>query len=107
MAGYFVRKIWGGAKLSSGTSLPQYPRKIFWYIKFFPELTLMASILINYKHEPGDLVYLITDEDQSSRMVLSFTYDGSSEIMYTLMRGTTSSTHYSKEISREKNFVSR
>jgi len=67
----------------------------------------MASVLINYEYEPGDLVYLITDEDQSPRMVLSFTYDGSSEIMYTLMRGTISSTHYSKEISRERNFISR
>ena len=65
----------------------------------------MPSVLINYEYEPGDLVYLITDEDQSPRMVLSFTWDGSTEIMYTLMRGTTSSTHYSKEISRQKNFI--
>jgi hypothetical protein len=51
----------------------------------------------------GDLVYLLTDEEQVIRMVTSikFTIDGG--ILYYIAAGTTETQHYRKEISKNKN----
>lgn len=55
------------------------------------------------KYKLGQIVYLITDEAQSPRMVtaIKFTIDGG--ILYTLTCGIQDSSHYEAEISKDKN----
>jgi hypothetical protein len=60
-------------------------------------------MIIENKFDLGELVYLITDEEQKQRMVtkIQIFLDGS--VMYMLSMGTLNSDHYEKEISEEKN----
>ena len=51
----------------------------------------------------GEMVYLITDQDQLPRIVtgIKFTIDGGS--LYTLCQGTLYTEHFRKEIAKSKN----
>jgi len=59
---------------------------------------------INNKFELGDIVYLVTDEDQKERMVTQLRVIGKNHICYCLASGTTESFHYYFEISTDKNY---
>lgn len=49
----------------------------------------------------GEIVYLITDEDQSARMITRITISPNNGILYELCQGMNSSSHYAMEISRD------
>ncbi len=61
-------------------------------------------MMISTKFDFGDRVYLVTDENQSERVVTEITIVPGS-IMYTLSCGTVNSRHYEFEISPEKALV--
>lgn len=50
----------------------------------------------------GDFVYLITDDKQLKRMIISIEYPISGDVVYRLAYGTYSSVHYPQEISHSK-----
>lgn len=58
---------------------------------------------IDLDHYIGDIVYLITDEDQKPRIVtrILITPNG---VMYYLSNGTSETCHYSIEISYNRNY---
>jgi hypothetical protein len=49
-----------------------------------------------------ELVYLITDDEQSPRMVISIEFTADGGILYKLVRSSFESVHYRCEISKEK-----
>ena len=51
----------------------------------------------------GDIVYLITDDEQKERIVTSYTVYPTG-IMYALSQGTNVSDHYVFEITRGKSY---
>lgn len=53
---------------------------------------------IETRFDIGQLVYLVTDEDQDAHMVTKISLGGR-QLMYELTLGTTSSMHYEFEIS--------
>lgn len=57
----------------------------------------------NSKYKLGEIVFLITDADQLSRIItsVSFTMDGG--IMYCLACGTNETKHYEEEIATTQN----
>lgn len=59
---------------------------------------------INNKFNLQDCVFLITDEDQKTRIVTGFQVS-SNEIIYRLAQGTNESWHFDYEISKEKNYL--
>lgn len=61
-------------------------------------------MVINNKHEIGDIVYLITDADQLKRIVFSIVVY-KTDIIYKVTAGTIISEHYEFEISDEKNVL--
>lgn len=64
----------------------------------------MKKITIGVEYEIGDTVYLKTDTYQVPRIVVQYMYDNDS-VLYVLMAETVKSTHYSIEISVEKNIM--
>ena len=58
----------------------------------------------NIKFDIGDFVYLITDIDQTERIVTSVWIQPVG-IKYGLMQGTIDSYHYDFEITKERNIV--
>lgn len=58
------------------------------------------------KYGLGELVYLVTDEEQKRRMItgVKFNLNG---IVYTLQHGTNESYHYEPEISRDEDILQR
>jgi hypothetical protein len=60
-------------------------------------------MLIENKYEIGDMVYLITDKEQLSRIVFGLTVYATGECLYKLACGTQISEHYSFELSLEEN----
>ena len=61
-------------------------------------------VTIDLEFEPGQIVYLKTDEDQQPRLVVGF-YWVYGQLRYELMCGVTRSPHYADEITVDKNFV--
>lgn len=59
-------------------------------------------MVIENKYEIGDTVYLKTDADQLSRIIVGIKIFKQGEIMYELVSGTIQSSHYDFEISAEK-----
>lgn len=58
---------------------------------------------IDTKFNIGEIVFLITDEDQKARMVVSLKiYDKG--ILYCLACGTEETYHYEMEIASQKSF---
>lgn len=55
----------------------------------------------------GEIVYLKTDADQNGRMVTGYIVRPNNNILYELSIGTTMSTHYDFEISREINVLKK
>lgn len=53
--------------------------------------------------EIGEIVFLLTDDDQKKRIITSYTVYPN-EIVYTLSQGTTTSNHYAIEITKGKNY---
>jgi len=58
---------------------------------------------IDNKFEIGEIVFLITDTDQSQRMVTGLTIRKDC-IIYYLTCGITETSHYDYEIASDKNF---
>ena len=61
-------------------------------------------MLIDNKYNIGDTVYLVTDNEQLLRIVTCL-YVRENNILYELSCGTYTSTHYSYEMSNEKNIL--
>lgn len=61
-------------------------------------------MIFESEYELGQLVYLITDDEQKERMItgVKFNLNG---IIYTLQKGTEESFHFEKEISAEKDIL--
>jgi len=62
------------------------------------------SMVIETEYDIGQTVYLKTDIHQVPRIVYGYYVDKTS-ILYRLMCGTDSSTHYDFEISETKNVL--
>ncbi len=62
------------------------------------------SLVIGNIFNIGDIVYLKTDIEQLPRMVYCMGVYCNAECLYDLICGTTTSAHYSFEISTEKTF---
>lgn len=60
--------------------------------------------IINNRYELGDVVYLKTDKDQLPRIVYCFKVFPN-EILYECACGTTTSSHYEFELSKEQNVI--
>lgn len=63
------------------------------------------AIIIENKFDFGDIVYLKTDKDQLPRVVVSFSVFKAGELLYKIVSGTTESSHYDFEISKEENIL--
>ena len=59
-------------------------------------------MVIDNKYDIGNIVYLVTDTDQSPRMITAITVCRNAELVYELYCGTVSSRHYDFEMSTEK-----
>lgn len=59
-------------------------------------------MVIDNKHEIGDIVYLTTDYEQMKRVITSIFIRPSEQITYELSCGANASEHYDFEISDEK-----
>jgi len=55
----------------------------------------------------GEIVFLITDEYQVSRIITGITVRGNSSISYELSCGPNASWHYDFEMASEKNLVTK
>lgn len=62
-------------------------------------------MVVDNKFEIGDFVYLVTDVDQSKRMVTGFTVRQGGHVIYELSLGTSTSWHIEQEITKEKNIL--
>ena len=60
-------------------------------------------MVIDNIYNNGQLVYLITDKDQSARMITGILVS-TAGIMYRLACGTVDTFHYENEISPEKDY---
>jgi len=62
---------------------------------------------IDIQYDYGEIVYLVTDKEQSPRLVTGWKQVGGvkSDILYLLCCGVDASEHFSAEISRERNDV--
>ena len=60
---------------------------------------------INNKYHFGQIVYLVTDEEQCQRIVTGYIIRPQSAILYMLTCGTAETNHYEIEISPEKNIL--
>lgn len=58
---------------------------------------------INNKYTIEEVVFLITDTDQSSRIITGIQVS-KNNLLYRLALGTTDSWHFEFEISKEKNY---
>lgn len=63
-------------------------------------------MVIDNQHELGDIVYLVTDNDQRKRIVtqIKITMSG---MLYNLSCGTGNSDHYECEISKKMNVLAK
>lgn len=62
-------------------------------------------MVIDNKYSIGEVVYLITDDEQLPRMVSAISVRSGGYICYELMQGTTDSWHIEAEMSRKKQLV--
>ena len=60
-------------------------------------------MLLDNKHNIGDIVYLKTDTDQSERIITAIQLNANG-LIYMLVCGATETWHYDMEISLEKTF---
>lgn len=60
---------------------------------------------IDNRHNIGEVVYLLTDEDQSKRVVTSISIRSGGYITYELSCGVETSYHVETEIIKQKIFV--
>jgi hypothetical protein len=59
-------------------------------------------MLINTLYDIGEIVYLVTDEDQRARMITRLVISNTGTIYY-LACGAAESPHYDFELQKEKN----
>lgn len=59
-------------------------------------------MVIDNKFEIGEIVYLITDEDQKKRVITALNIYPDNVILYELSCGSSASKHYAFEISENK-----
>lgn len=62
-------------------------------------------MIVDNQYNIGDIVYLKTDEDQLPRQVYSIELYHNGELMYKLVQGIQTSSHYEFELSYDKNLV--
>lgn len=60
---------------------------------------------IDNKYDLGQIAYLLTDKEQSERIVTSIQIMSKSSIMYQLSCGTATSWHYDYEMISSKDLV--
>ena len=63
-------------------------------------------MVIENKYNIGDIVYLVTDEEQLERMVFAIIVF-KSELLYKLCCGTHTSDHYDFEMSKKINVLKK
>lgn len=63
-------------------------------------------MLIDTKYDFGDMVYLITDNEQRKRLITGITITPKG-LTYELSCGTTTSNHYEFEITEEENILAK
>lgn len=63
-------------------------------------------MVIENKYEIGQIVFLITDEEQCARLITGITI-APRGLTYRLCYGVTETWHYEMEISDEKSLVTR
>ena len=63
-------------------------------------------MLIDTKYDFGDMVYLITDNEQRKRLVTGITIT-TKGLTYELSCGTITSNHYEFEITEEENILAK
>lgn len=64
-------------------------------------------MIINNKFNIGDIVYITTDEDQKPRLIYSIEIFTGGYMVYRVVNGTESSTHYDIELSKEVNVLAK
>lgn len=57
-------------------------------------------MILNCKYSIGDIVYVVTDKDQSARQITGISFRATG-VLYELASGPTTSDHYEFEISEE------
>ncbi len=67
-------------------------------------VALGMAMMIDNKFDFGEIVYLVTDKDQTPRIVYMMKVF-KNEILYELACGTTVSSHYEFEISKDVNVL--
>lgn len=55
----------------------------------------------------GEIVYLITDNEQLGRMITAIKITGNNNVTYLLSYGTSETWHYEIEFSLEENIIKR
>jgi len=66
---------------------------------------LIPMMVIENKYEFGEMVYLVTDDEQKKRIVTAIKVYPSGQLLYELSCGTDNSDHYEFEISKEEDTV--
>ncbi|HET8839746.1 MAG TPA: hypothetical protein VFM82_12220 [Flavobacteriaceae bacterium] len=62
-------------------------------------------MVIDNKYSIGEVVYLLTDEDQLMRVVTAISIRSGGYIEYELIQGTSASWHTETEITKQKTLV--
>ncbi len=62
-------------------------------------------MVIENKFNIGDTVYLITDDEQKPRIIVSFVVYRNGDLLYKVCFGIINSEHYDFELSSEKNLI--
>jgi hypothetical protein len=62
-------------------------------------------MIINNEYSMGEIVYLITDKEQSPRQIISITIGANDAILYRVMSGTIDTYHFEVELSRVKDIM--
>jgi hypothetical protein len=64
-------------------------------------------MIVDNQLDFGQIVYLITDEDQKKRIITSFKVFPNGEILYQLSCGTNFSEHYYFEVTTDVNILTK
>lgn len=62
-------------------------------------------MIIDNKFNIGDMLYLVTDEEQKLRICTAIKISPNSQILYEMSYGSSTSNHYEFELSKEENVL--
>ena len=67
---------------------------------------MKTKLIVDVEHKVGDIIYIITDDDQRKGIVVGYQISNSiHNVVYIIMRGTYQSMHYGMELTVEKNIL--